>query len=325
MSGLNTSSHPYLNPEFSATYRRIFDEQTKGISSNKEKLEQLISIKSFAVLLIRAGSRRPPAESEAILKGLGLLWHMFLQTAQIIDADDALQDRLVNLLLWTKEFDFHCRTLNPPTEPALTSWESYGFVESLQTAWKQLLARGSPSQLCNLAAFSAKSLAVGVYPDRLGITALSYLCQALETDDETIAGTRIPAAIVWIEHCRDKLLVFSVTGRFNDPQHGMAHLVEPGLLARRADITLPGYSLERWLFWRRRLQHLSRHSDPIVAKEARRGFVSMATCGRDLGYDVPGEAIFEERMLKAAGEALAASGKTSLDLEDSDIDVDWVD
>lgn len=325
MSGSNTSSHPYLHPEFSSTYRKIFDEQTQRISSGKDKLDQLVSIRSFAVLLIPASSRHPPAESEAILKGLGVLWHMFIQTAQIIDFDDTLQDRLVTLLLWTKEFDLHCRTLYPPTEPALPTWESCGFVENVQTAWKQLLASGTPSQLRNLAAFSAKSLAVGICPDTLGLTALAYLCEALETDDETKTTTQLPAAVVWIEHCRDKLLVFSITGRFIDAQAEVVHFAELGVLARRADVTLPGCSMERWLFWRRRLQQLSRHADPAVAKEARKGFMSMVTCGRLLDYDVPGEAKFEERVQVAMTEALATSGHACLNLEEADFDVHWVD
>jgi hypothetical protein len=325
MSESNTSSHPYLHPEFSSTYRKIFDEQTQKISSNKDKLDQLVSIRSFAVLLIPAGARRPPAESGAILKGLGVLWYMFIQTAQIIDFDDTLQDRLVTLLLWTKEFDLHCRTLYPPTEPALPNWESCGFVENLQTAWKQLLASGTPSQLRNLAAFSAKSLAVGICPDTLGLTSLSYLCEALETDDETTIATRLPAVTVWIEQCRDKLLVFSVTGRFSEAKPEVAHLAELGVLARRADVKLPGCSLERWLFWRRRLQQLSHHSDPAVAKEARKGFMSMVTCGRLLDYEVPGEAKFEERVQVAMTEALATGGNACLNLEEADFDVDWVD
>lgn len=321
----NTPSHPEHYAEFISASRKTFDERIQGISGHEEKLEQLASIQKFSILIIKDGSLRRPMESKAVQQGLDLLWHMFLQVAQIVDADDTLQDKLVTLLLWTKEFDQHCKSLHPNTGSSPPSWDSYGFAQCLQREWNQLLTTGATSQQRNLAAFSAKSLAIGVSPDVLGLIALSYLREALETDNEVTAAAQLPAAVVWIDHCRDKLLAFSAAGRFRDAQYQVAHPAAPGVLAEKANVTLRGYSLERWLFWRQRLQRLSRNADITVVKSARQGFLSMITCGRDLDYEVPGEAKFVEKLQVVMAEALAASGKPSVGLEDINIDVDWVD
>lgn len=51
----------------------------------------------------------------------------------------------------------------------------------------------------------------------------------------------------------------------------------------------------------------------------------MISCGRNLDYNVPGEARFTEKLQAAMGEALAKSGKKSVSGNDIDINVDWVD
>ncbi|KAL9098457.1 MAG: hypothetical protein Q9187_009662, partial [Circinaria calcarea] len=81
----------------------------------------------------------------------------------------------------------------------------------------------------------------------------------------------------------------------------------------------------RWLFWRRRLQELSHNADTAVAEKAKKGFMSMIFCGRNLDYDVPGEVTFKAKLEAAMGEALAKSGKESVDGDEIDINVDWVD
>ena len=303
--------------------REAFDAQISEISSEEDKLGLLISIQSFSFHFIADALRRPPAESDAVQQDLSVLWHMFLETAKVLEKDNAIQERLVSLLLRTKEFDSLCKTLHP-TKTATTTWESYRFADSLQASWEQLLTTDYTSQQCNLAAFSAKALAVGICRDSLGWTALWYLREALETDDEAKAIALLPAAVLWIEHCRHKLLTFSATDQSYEEQ-SKAHLSVPGALARRAEIDHHSFSLKRWLFWRRRLQELSRNADSAVAKEAKRGFMNMISCGRDLDYDVPGEAKFAERLQTAMGEALAKSGKQSLSGEDIDVNVDWVD
>jgi hypothetical protein len=52
--------------------------------------------------------------------------------------------------------------------------------------------------------------------------------------------------------------------------------------------------------------------------------MSMVSCGLDLDCDVPGEARFREKVSMAMSEGLSKSGKESLDIDEVDIDVDWV-
>jgi Protein of unknown function (DUF3632) len=323
MSALNTPSQFDHDARFRQEVQEAFDAQVGEISSEEDKLNLLISIQSFSFHFIKDASREPSAESEALQQGLHVLWHMFLETAKVLEKDDAIQEKLVSLLLWTKEFDSLRRSLHP-IETTVMAWESYRFADSLQASWELLLKTGTISQQCNLAAFSAKALAVGICRDSLGLTALWYLREALETDNETKAIALLPATIIWIEHCRHTLLTFSAINQSYEKQF-KAYLLAPNALTRRADIDQHSFSLKRWLFWRRRLQELCRNADSAVAKEAKKGFMTMISCGRDLDYDVLGEAKFAERLQAAMGEALATSGKQSVSGDDIDINVDWVD
>lgn len=323
MSTSNTPSQFDHDAHFRQEAREAFDAQVREVSSEEDKLDLLSSIQSFSFHFIKNAWRGSSAESKPVQQGLYVLWHMFLETAKVLTKDDAVQEKLISLLLWTKEFDSLRGSLHP-TQTAAAAWESYGFSDSLQASWEQLLMTGTVSQQCNLAAFSAKALAVGICRDSLGLTALWYLREALETDDEAKAIALLPAAVIWVDHCRHKLLTFSAINQSYEEQ-SKAHLLPPGALPRKAEIDQHGFSLKRWLFWRRRLQELSHNADSAVAKEAKKGFMNMINCGRDLEYDVPGEAKFAERLQAAMGEALTKSGKQSVSGDDIDINVDWVD
>ncbi|KAL9098417.1 MAG: hypothetical protein Q9187_009668, partial [Circinaria calcarea] len=232
----------------------ISNVSSKDASSEADMLDQLTSIRSFGFHFIKDAVRKLPAESAQ--QGLNLLWHMFLETAKVYDG---VQEKIVSLLLWTKEFDLLYRSLHP-TETAAASWESYRFADSLQASWEQLLTTGTASHQCNLAAFSAKALAVGICRDSIGLTALWYLREALETDDEPKVISLLPATVVWIEQCGDHLLTFSAMNQSSEEQ-SKAHLLALGAPAQRADIDQQGFSIKRWLFWRRRLQELSHNAD----------------------------------------------------------------
>ncbi|KAF2807349.1 uncharacterized protein BDZ99DRAFT_465256 [Mytilinidion resinicola] len=323
MASSETPSQSDHDARFRHEVREAFDVDVIEASSEEDKLGLLISIQSFSFHFIKDASRRPPADSEAVQQGLDVLWHMFREAAKALEKDDAIQDKLISLLLWTKEFDSLHRSLHS-TKTVTTSWEKYGFADSLQALWNQLLTAGTASKQCNLAEFSAKVLTVGIYRDEIAVTALWYLREALETDDEAKAFALLPAAVVWIENCRHTLLAFSATDQ-SYGTHSKPHLLAPGALARRAGVEEQGFSMNRWLFWRRRLQDLSHNADSAIAKEAKKGFMAMIFCGRDLDYEVPGEMKFTEKLQAAMGEELVRSGKESVDGEDIDINVDWVD
>ncbi|KAM0426514.1 hypothetical protein ACHAPT_008206 [Fusarium lateritium] len=318
-----------VNPQtdHDAAFRREvwegFLANIQDLSSVKDKQELLTSIQSFAFHFIKQALPTPGAGNETPVQGLHVLWRMFIETAKVLDKDDLFHDKLVLLLLWTRDFDKLHRDLRPSQSIGIT-WESYGFADSLQESWEESLLSDTPSQLCNLATFSAKALAAGEFHDCLALTALWYLRETLEVTDEAVTTKLLPAAVVWVDQCRHKLLTLSLFGHSYET-HPKTDLSTCGALAQTQGIDESGFSLERWLFWRRRFQHLSHSEDPSVAKDAKKGFMTMINCGRDLDYEVPGEAKFAERLQKAMWEALVESRKESLDGDEIDINVDWVD
>ena len=324
MSASKTPSQLAQDSRVRREAQDAFDADVSNIASEADMLEQLISIRSFAFAYIKDTSRKLPTESEAVQPDLDLLWHMFLETAKVYPHDSALQEKLVALLLWTKEFDSLHKSLHPTETAAAASWESYGFPASLQASWEQLLTSGTAAQQCNLAAFSAKALAVGVCREQIGLTALWYLREALETSDEAQALRLLPATVIWLEESHDYLLTSSALNQ-SSMESSQAHLLVPGALAHKADVDGHGFSIKRWLFWRRRLQELSHNTDSAMAKTAKKGFMAMITAGRLLDYEVPGEEKFKEKLQAAMGEELARSGKQSVSGDDIDINVDWVD
>ncbi|KAH7129809.1 hypothetical protein B0J13DRAFT_563381 [Dactylonectria estremocensis] len=320
---INSSTGPptqYDKTRFFQEIRESFVSAMK-LSNEEEKRSELDSIISFIILFIKDGSTQPPSES--VQQKLDLIWHMVIEMAKALDKDDPFQEHLITLIIWTKELDSLHRALHM-TEPTAAAWESYGFVNSLHASWEQLLSTGDLSQQCSLASFSAKALALGIYGDSVGPTALWCLREALETDDQAKTAALLPVTVAWISHCRHKLLTFSATKRLCEEQ-SKAQLQTPALLARKSGINEPGFSMERWLFWRRRLQELSHSSDSEVAEEAKKGFIIMINTGRELSFDAPGEVRFSERLQAAMFEELKRTGKDSVDSDDINIDVDWVD
>ncbi|KAI8650075.1 hypothetical protein LRP88_14840 [Fusarium phalaenopsidis] len=293
------------------------------VSSPKDKQELLTSIQSFAFQFLKDTSNKALTLREEVDQGLQVLWRMFIETAKVLEKDDPFHDKLVLLLLWTKEFDQLYKDLHP-SDSAKASWESYGFADSLQEAWEHTLESGTSSKLCSLATFSTKTLSAGVCQDSLALTALWYLRETLEKSDETVTASLLPAAVIWVDECCHRLLTFSILGRSYEA-HPRSNLSACRTLAQAQGVNQSGFGLKRWLFWRERFQYLSHSEGSNVAKEAKRGFMAMINCGRDLDYEVPGEARFAERLQKTMWEALVESGKESLGGDEIDINVNWVD
>ncbi|WAO96586.1 Hypothetical protein NCS54_01426500 [Fusarium falciforme] len=291
------------------------------VSSPKDKQEILTSIQSFAFQFLKDASK-DLTQHEDVDQGLQVLWRMFIETAKVLEKDDRFHDKLVLLLLWTKEFDQLYNDLHP-SDSDMASWESYGFADSLQESWEHTVSSGTSSHMCNLATFSTKALSAGICPDSLALTALWYLREALETSDEVMTASLFPAAVTWVDECRHRLLTFSILDRSYEA-HTKSDLSACGALAEAQGVNQSGFSLKRWLFWRERFQHLSHSKVSTIAKDAKTGFMAMINCGHDLDYGVPGEARFAERLQKAMWEALVESGKESLDGDEIDINVDWV-
>ncbi|KAF5640043.1 uncharacterized protein FTJAE_4590 [Fusarium tjaetaba] len=295
-----------------------FAEDLQDLASDKEKQDLLISIKSFAFHFIKEPLNRPMAEFPTVQKNLDVLWNMFFKASAAIDSESLFQDRLVLLLLWTRQFDLVYKELYNGRHVA-GNWESYGFAQSLQVFWEELVKEGSEAELRSLATFSAKVLAAGICEEQISSTALWYMREALETSDDCTAKF-LPGAAVWMEMCPHALLKDCVLKA--DKQQSSLNL---GPLAQDQRVDKAGFSMARWLFWRSRFQKISHHPDTSLAQLAKKGFMAMIHCGRDVDYGVPGEDAFAERLQATMWAELVKSGKVSLDGDDVDIDPDWVD
>ncbi|RSL74308.1 hypothetical protein CEP53_000338 [Fusarium sp. AF-6] len=319
-----TSSNPQMDhgAAFRHEVMKGFLTDLRDVSTAKDKQELLTSIQSFAFQFLKDASDKDVTRSEEADQGLQVLWRMFIETAKVLEKDDPFHDKLVLLLLWTKEFGKLHKDLHSP-DSAKTTWESSGFADRLQESWEHAVSSGTSFQLCNLATFSSKALSAGICQDSMVMTALWYLREALETSAEAVTARLLPAAVIWVDQCRHRFLTLSIVD-YSYEAHPKAHLFASGALVRTQGFNQPDFSLDRWLFWRRRFQQLSHSEDSGVAKEAKKGFTAMINCGRDLDYEVPGEAKFAERLQKAMWEALVESGKESVDGDEININVDWV-
>ncbi|KAF5558692.1 hypothetical protein FPHYL_7283 [Fusarium phyllophilum] len=297
MATSQTDSNVDHDERFRHEVLKGFADDLQDIASDKEKQDLLISIKSFAFHFIKEPLKRPMADFPTVQKNLDVLWYMFFKASTAIDSDSLFQDRL-NIA---------------------GNWESYGFAQSLHTFWEELVKEGSGAELRRLANFSSKVLAAGICEEHISSTALWYMREALGTSDENIAKF-LPGAVVWMELCSHALLRDCVLG--TDERQSSLNL---GPLVHDQRVDEAGFSMSWWLFWRRRFQKLSHHPDTSLAQLAKKGFMAMIHCGRDVDYSIPGEDVFAERLQATMWAELVKSGKESLDGDDVDIDLDWVD
>ena len=294
----------------------------RDIAAGKEESassRQFDSIASSATKAIRlaALNKNPVTQEEMdpllVKHHLQIVWKGIIETVQVIDTLDPWQEKFLQLLIWTKNFDAMTKDVN--NVEGARSWEEYGFAEELGAAWERLLKENEVKRMKNLAIFTAKALTAGVDDDGLGDTALWYFREALEHEDERVAPL-LEVTQMWFIAGAYKLLALSVNEKGG---------FEIGPKALGAGIAENGFSMARWLFWRKRIQGLNHHEDPEVVKLARKVFLSNVAAGTDMGYDVPGEKKFYERMEKAMLEMLKSRESGCVQDTDIEINLDWVD
>ncbi|KAL1961694.1 hypothetical protein VTN77DRAFT_1298 [Rasamsonia byssochlamydoides] len=281
------------------------------------------------------------------------MWDILIQTAKITPAISPEHDRLVNLVLLAREFGiFHRKkkdgTSNEEKEEAILTngqrfWTDLPYlVEEIQDAWTKESKGFTVTERHNFAVFTAKLCAVGVCDTELSFCALWLIREALETERSltksegdgedknplSIADI-LPACLAWFQHNNFKLLKLAVQNYDHTPattgddvQLSMA----PGDLAVKANVTQSGFSVARWLFWRQRFKELSRCGNEQVAKLGKEGFDEMVRTGIALGYDIPGEKKYWEKVFETLDqEFVARGGKDCVGPDDVEIDMDWAD
>lgn len=74
--------------------------------------------------------------------------------------------------------------------------------------------------------------------------------------------------------------------------------MEPGELAIEAEIKNPGFSVDKWIFWRSQFKEWYRSDDEELFWTGRRKLGSMIYTGQKIGITILGEADLRERIMK---------------------------
>ncbi|KAK2875164.1 hypothetical protein FQN49_001728 [Arthroderma sp. PD_2] len=289
------------------------------------------------------------------------LWDELIHAVKITPATSAELDRLVLLLVETRELGVFAQTRNDREEDVASSTEAPGevivsngkrlwidlpyFAQEVTDSWTTESMRLTPAQRESLAVWTAKLCATGICSDDLSRCALWLFKQALETDrplmedeqgdsrddKENIRPTihdLLPACLAWLKYNNSKLVKLSqanyTAAPSSDDSNDDDDMTMPGDLAVKAGVAQPGFSIARWLFWRQRFKDLYRSRAPPVVKLARSCFDASIFLGMDIGVTVPGERIYLARLFEALDKELEAREfKGCVDAEEIDIDMDW--
>lgn len=279
---------------------------------------------------------------------------MLIQTAKITPAISSEHDRLVTLVLLAREFEIFHRKKKDGTsnkekqeeEEAILPngqrfWTDLPYlVEEIQDAWTNESKGFTATERHNFAVFTAKLCAVGVCDNELSSCALWSIREALETERSitkaegaplSIADI-LPACLSWFQHNNFKLLKLAVQNYNDHHTSAMAgddvqpSIMAPGHLAVKANVTQSGFSVARWLFWRQWFQRIESLRERPVAKLGKEGFEEMVRTGIALGYDIPGEKKYWEKVFEALDQEFVARGrKGCVGPDDVEIDMDWAD
>ncbi|CZR52826.1 uncharacterized protein PAC_02703 [Phialocephala subalpina] len=240
------------------------------------------------------------------------LWYKLMLAGKVTDANDVAQDRLVSMILYARELGTLSRTTTvgdgEPSEEAVTEegtriWTDLPYcVRDFRDEWLKSMDL-SVKRRANLAALTARMAAVGIGGNDLTANALWLFREMLEIPrrltrvdlgDEVPVEELLPACFPWLRLCGPKLVKLSFNNHTFpnlDPQ-----LTEPGELARKANIKDPGFSIDRWVFWRQRLKELGRCEHAQLAEGARGLYKNMIRQGLEAGVKIPGEAEYEKRV-----------------------------
>lgn len=322
--------------KYASPIRTTFDEEIAQRSPDESPSGFLDTIKSCIFLLNHRTSRGEIIKS--VDQDIHDIWHMFIEISKISHPEDATQERLVLLLLYAKSLGILPSRAPGDELPNITShgmrvWTDLpNFALDMLGAW-QRSGEFLSAQRINFAAFTGRLIAIDACGPDLSACAVWLLKEALETqqissrmtrdyDSRLFASELISACVMLLQHCGDKLLILCINNE-TLPQVDPS-LVELGDLARHSGVGRGGLNIERWLYWRKRFQLMSKFEDNSIREQGMKGFNKMVCCGRHTGYTVVGEDKWWEKVKNALSEELQRSGKESVAIEDIFTDPDWV-
>lgn len=245
------------------------------------------------------------------------IWDEIIHLAKIIPSESAEHDRLISVILRTRQCGALTRkssaTSGSPEETdekAITSdgqslWADLpGLAQELHDSWVKESQPLDSEGRERLATFTAKLCGVGVLPEKLSYCALWLFKEALEKDQpQTSLAELLPAIRAWTKQAKHVLVKLavashdfkSVTALDYDPDSLL-----PGDLCQKEGILEAGFNLRRWLFWRKRLGDIYQSGDEAASQIARDCFEEMVAAGSAVALRIPGE----ERFLRKAWDAL---------------------
>ncbi|EFY87267.1 hypothetical protein MAC_06715 [Metarhizium acridum CQMa 102] len=184
-------------------------------------------------------------------------------------------------------------------------------ADDLYDFWVKESAKLTDAERASFAAFTSQLCAIGIGTPQLSRCALMLFARALETElpSETLADL-LPACQEWLRYSKTKFVKMFSENYCPPPSAADdAAFYAPGPLVTDANIT-QGFSVARWLFWRKRAGDIYKASPGDVSKLGRSCFEEMIDAG---------QCIFK------ALEDEVASGRFSgcVGAEDIEIDPDW--
>jgi hypothetical protein len=233
-------------------------------------------------------------------------WHICMQSAKVTHADDAGQGRLVAQILYARDMGTLSRNTMGEYEEAVTEGgrictDLPYLVPDFKTIWEQSMDI-TPSHRRNLAAFTARLIALGVGGPELTYCALWLLRETLEVPrtllkseagKEAAVFELLPACLQWFRYSSHKLLILSAKNYNTRLEDDVA-----GELAMKAGVEQSEFSIERWLFWRNGFKELTRCGDEKLQDDVKLCSLMMIRRVRELGLDVPGEKEYDTRVSK---------------------------
>lgn len=271
------------------------------------------------------------------------LWGEVFYSAKHISTTSYEHDRLVTLILEARQLGPLARRGDQegavlPNGQRLWTDLPY-LVQELERVWLLESFKFAATERANLAAFTAKLCAVGVCPDELSRCALWLFKETLEVErplhlpDASESDLRpsivdsLPACLAWLRFNNFKLARLSAMD-FDPVIHRDEGKPESstalGALAGSSEISQNGFSMKRWLFWRRRLRELYNTGDSEVMKLTRDCFEVAAQTGRLIGIEIPGEQQYLARVFEALDRELARREFAgSVEPSDIEIDMGW--
>lgn len=282
-------------------------------------------------------------EGEDLEQELGDLWDEIFYAARFIFVTGPEAGHLVALILEAREFGHLARSGGQegaimPNGQRLWTDLPY-LVQELEGMWAMESYKFGITERANLAAFTARLCAAGVCPEELSRCALwlfketlemerpLYLRGTFERNMRPCVADSLPACLAWLQFNKFKLVKLSAidyNSTTHDDEGESAFSTKPGPLAASAGIAQDGFSIKRWLFWRRRFKELYSTGDSEIMKLARACFEEAVQAGRLIGLDIPGEKQYLAQVFQALDRELAARDFVgSVEPSDIEIDMNW--